>query len=105
MITFIIGPEKESMERARQIMSGKRVFASKNAINLDPEAKAIKERDLLFIENLDEKLLFEEIALVIHLLDVQNVETLAITYRDDIIESWEEVEGINIIDLRGDLVE
>lgn len=103
MITLIIGTEKESLEKAREVVEGKSVFVMYNADKiLLTGKKEIEKRDVLCIKNLDDKLLFEEIVEILELLKKHKIETIAITYRDDMIEAYEEDEDVNIIDLRGE---
>ena len=101
MINLIIGTEIEAKNKSLELISGKSVFTVEDArylLNNDIFA----ERDVLLIKNLDNKLLFEEIVWVLERLKERGVETVAITYRDDIIEVSEDVEDVNIIDLRGE---
>ena len=103
MINLIIGTEIEAETKAMEIMKGKTVFNANDCSKLLVFGKEIiKQRDLLFIKNLDNKMLFEELVEHIELLLRHEVETIAITYRDDIIEAYGDVEGVNIIDLRGE---
>ena len=103
MINLIIGTELNSEVKSSELMKGKTVFNANDCSKLLVFGKEIiKQRDLLFIKNLDNKMLFKELVEHIELLLRHEVETIAITYRDGIIEAYGDVEGVNIIDLRGE---
>ena len=101
MINLIIGTEIEAQDKYLEMIHKKTCFSSADARSLK-KPKEFDKRDVLLVKNLDNKLLFEEIVLVLDGLKEKEVETIAITYRDDIIEAYEDVEDVNIIDLRGE---
>jgi len=101
MINLIIGTEIEAQDKSIELISSKTCFSVADARSLK-KPKEFDKRDVLLIKNLDNKLLFEEIVSVLDDLMQDGVETIAITYRDDIIEAYEEADGVNIIDLRGE---
>jgi hypothetical protein len=103
MINLIIGNPVEAQTKAIEMCEGKSVFRLKNCYySINEALEGIKERDLLLIKNLDDEMLFEGIVECVEALKDNNIETIAITYRDDIIEAYEDVEDVNIIDLRGE---
>lgn len=103
MINLIIGNNCESEKKAYEELKGKSVFTiGDGSAIMFYGKKKISSRNILFIKNLDNECLFEEIVSNLEELKESKIETLAITYRDDIIEAYEDDQDVNIIDLRGE---
>ena len=103
MITLIIGSREQSEKEVAKIIKDKPVFVVNSIFHhLKDIEEEVRKRGLLLIKNLDHEALFELIISSLERLKNENIETIAITYRDDIIEVYEEDEDVNIIDLRGE---
>lgn len=103
MITLIIGNFVKSQIKALEMFGNKTVFRVGDCWDsFKGIEKELKKREIFFIKNLDSEMLFEGIVECLEKFKNENIETIAITYRDDIIEAYEDDEDVNIIDLRGE---
>jgi len=106
MINLIIGKREEAVEcLTKLILSHHGGFSARVSLlkcQKEKVLKLAKENDIIIIQELDRHLLFEEIIEWLEEISKNKCDVMAITYRDDIIEAYEDVEDVNIIDLRGE---